>query len=267
MIRLNHYASTETEALLYFKIRAKQLLADNVKLLKTSTIETGVKAFWLYQGKKYFSFFIYPQFRGQGIYLSVVKKESLPILTVDDCHIVKYLELNKIPHLVLGKHLNYPEYELISNYYSNQVAKRSKIFLMNHIDEGIAILRKIKASESAIKAFCLHPLLQSDEDLKKNYPLKNIDPNIVLLSMEYRSVANEYLSFREVKSLKEIRLSPLREVNDMLVADKIQNYKDFLLYHNNKHKRSEELNYYFKMWLKKLNISKKYLKLSKIITD
>lgn len=267
MIRLNHDASSKKEVIQYFKVRAKQLLADNVKLINTTNIEEGVKAFWEYGGKKYFSFFIYPKYRGKGVYLSIVKKESLPVLTVDDCHIVDYLKINKIPHLVLGKHLNYLEYQKISAYYGNKVARRSKVFLMNHIDEGIAILRKIKASEEAIRAFCLHPMVQSDEDLKLNYPLDPIDSNIVLLAMEYRSVANEYLSFRKVKNLKEIRLSPLKDVNDMLIADKIQNYKDFLIYHKNKHARSKDLNYYFKMWIKKLKIDKKYLRLSKLISD
>jgi len=38
------------------------------------------------------------------------------------------------------------------------------------------------------------------------------------------------------------------------VADKIQNYKDFLIYHQKTHARSKELNEYFQNWLKKLDV-------------
>jgi len=44
--------------------------------------------------------------------------------------------------------------------------------------------------------------------------------------MEYRSVANDYLSTRIISDVQEIRLSPLPDVQDMLIADKVQNYKD-----------------------------------------
>jgi hypothetical protein len=74
-----------------------------------------------------------------------------------------------------------------------------------------------------------------------------------MLAMEYRSVANEYLSDK-VNTGQKIRLSPLAEVNQMLVADKVQNYKDFFTYHYNTHERSAELLVYFARWFKKLDI-------------
>ena len=49
-------------------------------------------------------------------------------------------------------------------------------------------------------------------------------------------------------------MSPLFEVNDMLIADKIQNKKDFMIYHFGKHERSEELHAYFDKWLDVLTI-------------
>ena len=73
--------------------------------------------------------------------------------------------------------------------------------------------------------------------------------------MEYRNIANQYLSYRKIKSIDEISLSPLKEVNEMLIADKIQNYKDFLIYHKDTHPRAKELDEYFNNWLKKLNIN------------
>jgi hypothetical protein len=50
-------------------------------------------------------------------------------------------------------------------------------------------------------------------------------------------------------------LSPLEEVNKMLVADKIQNRKDFEIYHKENHPRAVELDKYFKNWLLKLSVT------------
>jgi hypothetical protein len=72
--------------------------------------------------------------------------------------------------------------------------------------------------------------------------------------MEYRFIANSYLSYRDINGLDEIHLSPLKEVNDMLIADKIQNRKDFLLYHMN-HERYFFLFMYFQYWLNRLEIT------------
>lgn len=40
-----------------------------------------------------------------------------------------------------------------------------------------------------------------------------------------------------------------RDLNDMLLADKIQNRKDFRMYHLGKHERSDELEAYFNLWI------------------
>ncbi len=148
------------------------------------------------------------------------------------------------------------EYRLISIHYGDRVAKRSQVPLMNHINEGLIVLNRISATDAAKKAFCLHPLVQADVDLKEHLPRFGYDANpyVLALAMEYRSVANEYLSHRKINSIDEIRLSPLFEVNDMLVADKVQNLKDFMTYHYGKHPRSEELFEYFQNWMDRLDI-------------
>lgn len=40
----------------------------------------------------------------------------------------------------------------------------------------------------------------------------------------------------------------------MLIADKVQNYKDFRKHHLDTHARADELDFYFKTWLKELDV-------------
>lgn len=148
------------------------------------------------------------------------------------------------------------EYRMISEFYSNRTAVRSGVKLMNHIDEGLIILDEIEASDYGKKAFCLHPLLQADADLKNHFTmvLAYTDPMTLLLAMEYRNIANSYLSDK-IDTEWNLTLSPLPEVNKMLVADKVQNRKDFLKYHYGTHPRSNQLARYFNKWLSALEVS------------
>lgn len=146
-------------------------------------------------------------------------------------------------------------YAIISNYYGDLKTKRSEVRLMNHIDEGIEILKKLNANENVIDAYCLHPILQSDEAFNTNidFDFTGINSHVLFLVIEYRRVANSYLSNKNKKDFvgftnEEIRL--------MLYADKVQNEKDFKLYHENTHPRSKELREYFDNWFEILGIEK-----------
>jgi hypothetical protein len=147
------------------------------------------------------------------------------------------------------------EYRLISEHYGDRTATRSGVRLMNHIDEGLIILDAIIATEKSKRAFCLHPLLQTDQDLKTNLHLvaQSTDPWTMMLAMEYRNTANAYLSDK-IDTDQPLKLSPLFEVNEMLIADKVQNKKDFMKYHFGKHDRSNELFRYFNKWLDALAV-------------
>ena len=159
------------------------------------------------------------------------------------------------------------EYFLIADYYGKRVATRSRVPLIDHIHEGLTIMERRGASEVAKRAYCLHPLLQNDADLEANYLLVSrvAAPQAILLAMEYRNIANAYLSQRAVASIKEsiaeIALSPLVDVQEMLIADKCQNRKDFLRYHLDSHPRSTILDQYFKNWLARLGVIEDYDKL------
>ena len=252
-MRFNFDANTVEEATGYLEERAKQLLRFGFKLDQIISPDDGVViAYFIKDNIPYQSIFILNDCRGKGIYKKWITHR---ILTSDDCNISDYLRRNSILFVSVNLY-EWNEYRIISDIYSDKIATRSGVKLINHIDEGLYILDKIGASDVAKRAYCLHPIVQDDESLKNNkHLLKNIDSDVIIASIEYRSVANDYLSKRDIKSLDEIKLSPLKDVNDMLIADKIQNRKDFELYHLGKHERSSQLDQYFKNWLNKLGVS------------
>lgn len=146
------------------------------------------------------------------------------------------------------------EFNIVEKFYSDKVAKRSKVPLINHIIEGCVVLISLGARRDTIAAYCLHPIFQNDEDLKENFDKHAISSKVMCLVMEYRNIANAFLSTRTIIFNHEISLSPLNEVNQMLIADKIQNYKDFLLYHKETHARAHDLDIYFKDWFTRLEV-------------
>lgn len=159
-----------------------------------------------------------------------------------------------------GSSMSY-EYHLISHYYGNRAAARSGIRLMNHIDEGLAILTEMKASEAVKAAFCLHPLVQSDEAYEENFERLCKDDRVgnipLILAIEYRKAANSYLCkpstdhwhLDQIK--RKVGVLSL-ELKQMLIADKRQNYKDFMAHHFSAHERSWQLYGYFHNWFKVL---------------
>lgn len=283
--RLPMDANTYEEVFQYYETRALEFLYDDYHWIgKIFPIDFGFVTAFTKGTDLYISSYVLQTNRGKGLYKAWIEKlqnndlnlatyfdvefiknfkSTNKIITVPSCNLIEYFNrVNFKDYVVAGsvETFNWPEYEAIKNYYGDKRAQRSQVLLMNHIDEGLYILKKIGASIEAQKAFCLHPLYQNDIDLKENFAPSSVNlfsPVALIYVMEYRSVANEYLSARKVNSINEIRLSPLLEVNLMLVADKMQNYKDFTLFHSKTHKNSKDLEIYFNNWFKRLHISEK----------
>lgn len=269
--RLPYDAVTEQEVRQYFITRALQMAPyDIVWLGDLSQPKEGCFLTHFYDitfNQRYVSFYVTAPHRGKGLAVRAVKYASEPIITVSDCGIVDFLvNVGADFRLVTGV-FDSIAYELIQHEYGDQRAKRSQVLLMNHIDEGLYVLAKIGASEDAKRAYCLHPLVQNDQDLAKNFDAvtkaMEFDPRQLMLALEYRNIANNWLSDKvwfenglnpHMTWAKPPVLSPLKEVNDMLIADKIQNYKDFITYHKGKHPRSDELDTYFQVWLRALRV-------------
>lgn len=147
--------------------------------------------------------------------------------------------------------------QLIRAFYGNRTTARSKVPLMNHINEGYSILvdHYRTKNDEAVAAYIIHPLVQNDEDFENNIALvaSTVSRATLVYVLEYRNVANRHLL---EKVGQPIKLSVIPEVNLMLKADKIQNYKDFRKYHLGTHEKSAELEQYFEEWLAALNVSK-----------
>lgn len=159
-------------------------------------------------------------------------------------------------------------YKIIERHYGDRKAKRSGLPLINHINEGKRLLDKISVEDAVIDAWCLHPLFQNDDELQWNgtHEVEAFPQRVIFLVMEYRHIANMGLRQNIVRKIPEdsfiVRkphLSPISSVNQMLIADKVQNRKDFLK-HQRDHPEWEELNRYFKEWMEVLNISEEQYK-------
>lgn len=145
------------------------------------------------------------------------------------------------------------EYNVTNAFYADKVAVRSGLPLMRHIDDGLHILtHQLNQPKLVLRAWCLHPLVQNDEDVDVTWsPAYN-------LACEYRDRANSYLCRREndwistAEQLNEVVGPMSHECAMLLMADKRQNYGDFIQHHYLYHHRSEQLDKYFRLWIQTL---------------
>lgn len=153
--------------------------------------------------------------------------------------------------------LQNPCYQAVKSFYGSKTAKRSKVPLINHIDEGLKIMAHRNVSHLAQAAYCLHPLVQSDDALSAFVANSGDSPawglqasgasmRALALALEYRRVANSYLS---KNGPGDLVTTPIRDVWEMLLADKVQNRKDFMMHHQGTHPRSTILAAYFDTWV------------------
>ena len=159
-----------------------------------------------------------------------------------------------MPPSLIEEEKSYYEYTVIKSFYGDQTAKRSGLPLMNHIDEGLAFLKVVsKAAPNTKKAWCIHPIVQAGL-----WPWRKIDVAWPVLDIAnaYSRYANAYLSPRHVQSLYEIAcpLSVDEPEHQMLVADKVQNRKDYEQYQE----PNGRLDNYFNKWLKRLGVKEEY---------
>lgn len=277
--RLKLESDNDLEIAQYVFTRARQLLwSSDYRLVQVLRFDKFFLVDLIHSvtGESVSSIYLKKSFQKKGLYPSIYKHAVHPkrILTLKQCDIVDYLYYQRIRYESIDLDKD-RAYSWIEETYSNTRAKTSNILYMNHIDEGLFILKQFGASSVVSDAFALHPLVQKDDDLKEFYSnlwtqktFLNIEFDswykILILMLEYRKTANSYLSSM---SIDHLSMSPLDEIRLMLIADKVQNKKD-LINHNQQHPRFKELVDYFDSWLEFLRIDETlYQQLIKPIRD
>lgn len=148
--------------------------------------------------------------------------------------------------------------EIIFDFYGNRTAERSGLPLTNHIVEGLKILNLLLPPDDdttvAHCAWCIHPIIQGDAEFHKEMRsrrLANADPWAIMLATEYRNFANSYLSTHRKPQMKYLqrRIRATRFMRELLIADKIQNKKDFYAQPKGTYENQYTLIYYFEVWL------------------
>lgn len=260
--RFDHHATTYEGAVEYFVNRAVQLLQDGIRLQSVQPYRVddevvGALAKFDYTDSAHVvsssSLYVLAPHRGNGYFSEWLRKEFPTVLTTQDCDIVHILKERRSNYFLKGNFTQEKEYQAIADYYRYQRARRSGVPYMNHIDEGLAILNIHGANKATKLAYCLHPIFQGDQDLRRNLRfVKRINPSPLVMTyvMEYRKVAQA-----AQPGGSKPQPSPLEEVNLMLKADKLQNWKDFQMYYPTTDPRTIELEEYFQSWFKALEIS------------
>ncbi len=151
----------------------------------------------------------------------------------------------------------------IRAFYDDRRAERSGVPLIHHVHEGLTILDALDARIVAKQAFCLHPLVQMDDDLARAFSTggsldgERVDPLALAIALEYRRCANAHLSRHAPETLQHVSLAPFDDVKLMLIADKVQNRRDFERHHLDTHERAADLTSYFARWLTYLGIDER----------
>lgn len=158
-------------------------------------------------------------------------------------------------------------YKVIEEFYKDKATSKG-IPYINHIDEGVGHLENLHVSDVIINAFILHPFVQcvnlkgtykdcllTEKELEKHINIFEIKPEIAYELLLYRKFANSYLCRPEtddytiIEAYEDVEeLAKYQNTIRMLIADKLQNFKDFLLYRQD-HPRAKQLTTYFTYWL------------------
>lgn len=170
--------------------------------------------------------------------------------------------------------LNSDALAMIEGHYGHLTASRSKVPLIHHIYEGLVVLARTGMSAPYVmQAYAVHPLFQDGRLLETHWSeLMKLPQHVITFAMEYRSVANAGIRKPVGRTLPIIRgwesapsgafnwlrLSDIAAVNSMLVADKVQNHKDFsrhFLCGDGLHPEATDLQAYFEAWFSLLHVT------------
>lgn len=233
-------AATANHALFYYGNRATQHLWLGWSWDGTHTVhDWGIDVVMRGPGgESYRSAYVFPIEAGQGHltrFLASIGSERF-VTSAACTRMVAFLKRHEVAHRIIPRNKT-PAYIAIETHYGDHAASRSGLHYINHIDEGLDVLGMLGADADTRAAWCIHPLVQHDDDLGRTLAadgrqgrgdrarwLSSIPPRAIMLAMEYRHWANNHLSKHDPKVPT---WGPREEVRQMLVADKMQNRRDF----------------------------------------
>lgn len=267
--RFNHDITSDNPDAVtgYFVERARQARHYGYQLTYIGNIFDGTSylgkmAFWTNSETTFLSPYVFADKRGRGQYKKICQQMGLTILTKPDCKLTGYLRKNGVSHVSMS---NTVAYDLVQQYYEDKYAKRSGLHYMNHIDEGLTILSALDVHPVVKAAFCVHPIYQDNQtDLISQFEAyATWQSDVARMARLYARAANAFLPVDVASGKYPPKLEtdrPTVEMADavrhMLIADKIQNRKDF---EANLGQFSREQAYplrrYFDLWFDVLNIT------------
>lgn len=271
---VNRDADTLADAMAYLLYRTRQSLkfgyrpdlSVNGKIMQVSEDGMVVSVHLVNDGaedelaRKAVAYYVLRSARGKGRYLSAVHAGGIPVLTLDTCEHAEYLEERNLPCVIA----DHPKiYECMSDgFWAGKAAERSGVPYMYHLDEGMAVLKHLGADWNTLTAYCLHPVVQDDDDLRgviyeaTFFDSYAVSTHSLAIAMRFREVANSFLGHDTVFPYKLPKLDYYTRL--LLIADKVQNYKDFKEYHlGSTHMpvdRQDHLAAYFAHWEKLLQV-------------
>jgi len=162
-------ATTWPELTQYFTTRARQLWHEGWRWSETlSDVGVGCRTeFTSRAGEKYASYYVLAQYHGQGHFRKLVGNEALPVVTITDCHIEQVLDHLGARYVRAGSVLDSAEYRLVEAVLGDSRGSPGDEFLMNHVDEGLAVLADLDTSDLAFRAYCLLPLVSDEASFVK----------------------------------------------------------------------------------------------------
>lgn len=197
------------------------------------------------------SFYVREPFRNQKLW-SKFNESPQKYITMPECGLEDFLKKSKVDYICVSDNL---AYSVIEKYYGSAKAKRSGIPYINHIDEGCGILYLLNASSNAKEAFMLHPIYQNGDNTRYFFNILSVD-----LAKNYAYIANQFLRqyYKNIHSTVLEECLKCENIKHMLIADKIQNYKDFKN-NINRYEERRDIEEYFLWWFDTLGISHRFL--------
>jgi hypothetical protein len=228
LVRRPQEATTWPELEQYFSTRARQLWHEGWRWSQSlDDVGVGCRTeFTSAAGEQFASYYVLAQYHGQGHFKRLVSADPLPIVTITDCHIEQILHHIGARYVRAGDLLDSAEYRLVEVVLADN-RNEAGVFLMNHVDDGLAVLADRGTDALTKRAFCLLPLVSEDSALAKYHD--SLVQALTPIPEGVESLALAVSARKLVGSLRPDRVcaergvpsSGVKAVDDLLVAETV----------------------------------------------